>query len=355
VPRKGNKKHRPFEETSDPWGLVSLMRLYIEWRAARNYSATAAANVEGTLSELILWCQERAVTRASEVTRPMLEAYQRALFHKRRDDGRPLSFRTQAWKITHIRGWFRWLARNNYIPANPAADLVLPRMPHRLPHDHFSIDEAEKVLGVPDVGTPFGLRDRAILETFYSTAIRRRELAGLKLQDVEFTRGTVFVRQGKGQKDRIVPIGDRALGWIQRYLDDARPTITGPDDESFLFLSYKGTPLHPDVLTTFVRRTIEAAGIKKPGACHLFRHTAATAMLENGADIRFIQEMLGHALISTTQIYTQVSISKLKAVHAATHPAGKAAIRAAAEEIEEPGPEQEEGIAEAVPDSPKGV
>ena len=327
MPKKGARKAWAFEETTDPWGLVALSRLFLEWREARNYSETTRQTIEGTLSELVVWCHERGIRKASEVTRPILEAYQRALFRRRKPDGSPLSFRTQSWKVSHIRTWFRWLARQNYIPANPAADLVLPRVQHRLPHEHFSVEEAERVLAVPDVGTPMGLRDRAILETFYSTAIRRRELGSLKVSDVDFGHRTVYVRQGKGKKDRMVPIGLRALAWIRKYLDDARPSLASADDENLLFLSARGVAIHPDALTTLVRRTIEFAGVAKSGSCHLFRHTAATAMLENGADLRFIQEMLGHALISTTQIYTQVSIAKLQAVHAATHPTGDAAQR----------------------------
>lgn len=330
--RKGSRKAWPFEETTDPWGLVVLLRLFLEWRAARNYSETTRLTIEGTLSELVVWCHERGIRKATEVTRPILEAYQRALFHRRKPDGSPLSFKTQGWKISHIRTWFRWLARNNYIPANPAADLETPRVQRRIPHEYFTIDEAERILSVPDVGTPIGLRDRAILETFYSTAVRRRELGSLKLADVDFVHRTVYVKEGKGKKDRIVPIGLRAIAWIRKYLDEARPSLASADDESLLFLSVRGVAIHPDALTTLVRRTIETAGVTKSGSCHLFRHTAATAMLENGADLRFIQEMLGHSLISTTQIYTQVSIAKLQAVHAATHPAGDAAQRSESKE-----------------------
>jgi integrase/recombinase XerD len=176
---------------------------------------------------------------------------------------------------------------------------------------------------VPDVGDAIGLRDRAILETLYSTGIRRMEVMNLLVYDLDAERGTLMVRQGKGKKDRMVPIGERAIAWIARYVSDARPQLVMPPDEGVLFLTQEGESLSPNRLTQLVRDYVNAAEVGKTGACHLWRHTCATLMLEGGADIRYIQEMLGHVELSTTQIYTQVSIRRLKAVHALTHPSAK--------------------------------
>ena len=162
-----------------------------------------------------------------------------------------------------------------------------------------------------------------MLEVLYSTGIRRSELAHLSVSDVDPGRGTLLVRQGKGRKDRMVPIGARALAWVGRYLDRARPGSAADPDDGTLFLTADGTGLSPDRLTQLVRDHIRASGVGKDGSCHLFRHTCATLMLEGGADIRCIQAMLGHAELSTTAIYTQVSIRTLQAVHAATHPAAE--------------------------------
>lgn len=160
-----------------------------------------------------------------------------------------------------------------------------------------------------------------MLETLYSTGMRRMELIGLKLYDIDVDRGTVMIRQGKGKKDRMIPIGDRALAWIDKYLTEVRPELVAGLDDGVLYLTNLSEPFTPNRLTQLVRNYVQAAGIGKTGACHLFRHTMATLMLEHGADIRFIQEMLGHADVSTTQIYTQVSIRQLKEIHTATHPA----------------------------------
>ena len=147
------------------------------------------------------------------------------------------------------------------------------------------------------------------------------ELINLKLFDIDTERGTVMVRQGKGKKDRMIPIGERALKWIEKYQVEVRPSLTMPDDEGTLFLTNLSQAFTANRLTQMVREYIDMADIGKRGSCHLFRHTMATLMLENGADVRFIQAMLGHVSLETTQIYTQVSIRKLKDIHTATHPA----------------------------------
>jgi hypothetical protein len=142
------------------------------------------------------------------------------------------------------------------------------------------------------------------------------------------------VRQGKGKKDRMVPIGERAIAWLARYLNDARPQLVLPPDPGTLFLTQEGEEISRHRLTQLVRDYVQRADIGKTGACHLFRHTCATLMLEGGADIRYIQEMLGHVELSTTQIYTQVSIRKLKAVHTLTHPGAKLERAAAGAAVE---------------------
>ena len=178
---------------------------------------------------------------------------------------------------------------------------------------------------------PLGLRDRAVLEVFFSCALRRSELISLWLRDVDFDRGTVFVRQGKGAKDRYVPMGERALFWVRLYVGVVRPGFVNSEFPDRLFLSSAGTPLCPDWLCRKVRQYLARPGIEKRGSCHLLRHTTATLMLEGGADIRYVAEMLGHARLETTQRYTRVSIDRLRAVHAPSHPAAGFNVAMAAE------------------------
>lgn len=333
--RRGEKKLWPFQETTDPRGLVVLMHSYLEAVAARGYSESALRNAEWSLSGFIVFCHERTLLRAGEVTKPVLERYQSHLFNLRKADGQPLSIVHQHSQLTYIKLFFRWLSRQNFILSNPASEIELPKLPIRLPRNVLSIEEAERILAVPDLTNPLGLRDRAILETFYSTGLRRRELAHLKLYDIDFTRGTLMVRQGKGRKDRVVPIGERALAWIEKYLTDVRPHLAVEPDDGTLFLAVKGGPFNPDVLTSMVRGYVDASEVGKKGSCHLFRHATATLMLEGGADVRYVQEMLGHAGLNTTQIYTRVSIAKLKEIHTATHPGAR--LKKAAQADDEDG------------------
>lgn len=219
-----------------------------------------------------------------------------------------------------MKAFFKWLSRQNHILYNPASELELPRMERRLPRFILNVREAEAVLAQADLATPIGIRDRAIMETLYSTGIRRMELIRLHLTDIDAERGTVMVRQGKGKKDRMIPIGARAIAWIDKYRDDVRPDLACGADDGTLFITTLGEAFAPNRLTQLVRNYVDAAETGKKGACHLFRHTMATLMLEGGADIRYIQAMLGHAELSTTQLYTQVSIRTLKQIHTATHP-----------------------------------
>lgn len=303
--------------------LQQLLERFLRSLLMRNYSEYTVRNRRGHLMVFVRWAEARGVAAPTEVTRAMLESYRRHLFHYRSDNGKPLSFRTQRHRLEPLRGWFRWMAREGLIELSPAAELELPRLDFRLPKAVLTPEEAERVLAQPDPGDVFGLRDRAILETLYSTGMRRLELRRLKVWDLDPERGTVMIRQGKGAKDRMIPIGGRAAQWIARYLGQARPSLAVEPDDGALFLSATGEDLSESYLSGLVAGYVDRAEIGKRGACHLFRHTCATVMLEGGADVRYIQQLLGHADLKSTQIYTHVSVRQLKAVHQATHPAEK--------------------------------
>lgn len=332
MPARGQRKPKPvIGDPTDPRGMARLVADYLEWMLVQNYSERTVEGREKHLRRFIRWCEERGLVRPTEITKPILERYARWLFHYRKEDGHPLSFGSRFGILLAVRMFFRWLGRNNHILSNPASELEMPRREKRLPRAVLSIQEAEMVINLPDTREPLGIRDRAILETFYSTGMRRMELVNLHLSDVDSERGTVIVRQGKGKKDRMIPIGERALVWIEKYLTEVRPSLVVEPDDATLFLTKDGTPLVADHLSNTVKRYVDAAELGKTGACHLFRHTMATLMLEGGADIRYIQQMLGHSRLETTDVYTQVSIRTLKAVHAATHPARVARVAAGAQ------------------------
>jgi integrase/recombinase XerD len=305
----------------DPSGLAAYVLRYLEWLQVHNYAAPTVQNRQSYLGAFVAWCTERGLATPREITKPILERYQRSLYTHRKANGEPLTFRAQHARLIPVRAFFKWLARQNYLLYNPASEIELPRLEHRLPKHVLTKSEVEQVLAQPDITESMGLRDRAILEVFYSTGMRRSELMGLGLFDLDRERGTVMIRQGKGKKDRMIPIGERAVAWIDRYQTQVRPELVVERGNTTLFLTQAGEAFTPDRLTQLVRGYVNAADTGKTGSCHLLRHTMATLMLENGADIRYIQAMLGHAELSTTQIYTQVSIRKLKEIHSATHPA----------------------------------
>lgn len=281
-------RYRPPAEEVDPAGLLAAVGQFCEWLAIRNYSPRTITGYESHLLAFVAWAAERGVTRPTEVTLPMLEHYQRALFYRRRPNGQPLSVRAQVGHLVALRAMFRWLAKQRRILYDPASALELPRTRRLLPRGVLSVEEVETVLAGCDIATLDGLRDRAIMETLYSTAIRAQEAAGLSVFDLDVARGTVHVRAGKGQRERMVPIGDRAIGWVDRYLTDVRPQLATSVDDHALFVTGRGRRFTAKRLSHLVRPYVDAAGITKPGACHLFRHTAATLMLEGGADLRYV-------------------------------------------------------------------
>jgi len=311
---------------SEPTAVFAeLLREHLAWLAARGYARTTLEARRRHLRRFLAWLEAHGVTHVRQVTLPVLERYRLALHHRRKRDGTPLAWGSQTQILLAVKGFFKWLTRTRRLAANPAAELELPRRRHRLPRDVLTAAEAEAVLAQPDVSTSLGVRDRAILELLYSTGIRRAECCALQLPDVELGRGSLLVRQGKGGRDRYVPLGERAADWLTQWMTERARYTVEPDDVNlgWMFLTQRGRPIRPKRLSALVRAYVERAGLGKTGSCHLFRHTMATLMLEAGADIRHIQAILGHAQLSTTAVYTRVSIRQLQEVHRRTHPARK--------------------------------
>ncbi|MFN4874207.1 MAG: tyrosine-type recombinase/integrase [Akkermansiaceae bacterium] len=254
-----------------------------------------------------------------------LEDYQLFLHQYRSPrTGKPLVINTQLARLGCVRRFFAWLCRAGIIPANPAADLDLPRKQLRQLPKCLNEKEILCLLAVPNPTDPsFGLRNRTILELFYASGIRRSEMINLDVGDYDPTTQTIHIRKGKGGKSRLAPIGERAASWMDRYLSESRPLFDHLPNETALFISGYGTRITSGYLGTWVKKLMLRCGIDKTGSCHLFRHSCATDMHRGGADIRYVQEMLGHTRMETTQIYTHVNINELAAVHARTHPHGR--------------------------------
>lgn len=321
---RGNKKSgRPSQpdnlDRTDPDGLNVLADSHLESLRMRNHTERTVSSRRYALILFLKWAQERDLRKPEQITCSILTSYQRHVWNHRKKNGQPLAIGTQLSRLCAMRSLFKWLYRQEIIAGDPSALLELPKEEHRLPEETLSEPEVANILAVPDINDPLGIRDRALLELLYSTAIRRTEAANLEIRDISRDRQTVHVRKGKGGKDRYVPIGKRALEWLERYLDEVRPLLQVDFEDQALFLSGYGHGISSGSLGNIVRKAVSEA-LNRPGSCHLLRHACATHMLEHGADSRVIQQLLGHAKLETTQIYTEVSIRLLREVHGKTHP-----------------------------------
>lgn len=301
--------------------MQEIREQFLEYLKIKGYAEGTITLARKSLKYFLDWCKEREITTPHQISHASVLRYQKYLcYYRNEKTGKGLARYTQHQRLHAIKSLCQWLVRVGILSANPAAQIEYPSRDKRLPQNILTAEEVEKILDQVDVSTASGMRNRAMMETFYSTGIRRQELIETKLEDIDWQRGILRIRKGKNRKERIIPIGERALKWIERYLREARKYIAKDPDEGYLFLNILGDPLSPSYITTIAHRALKKAGIEKSGSCHIFRHTAATLMLENGADIRYIQEMLGHAWLITTQVYTKVMPNKLKEVHEKTHP-----------------------------------
>lgn len=231
-----------------------------------------------------------------------------------------LSTRTLARNLAAVRGYHLYLIRDGAAAGDPTANLETPRGWARLPKT-LTADEVESLLAQPDTRTAVGLRDKAMLELLYATGLRVSELVGIKVQDIDLERGHLTVI-GKGSKERMVPIGDVAAAAVNAYLERGRPALLGGRESEALFISSHRRQITRQMFWERIKSCARTAGIPRSISPHTLRHSFATHLLDNGADLRAVQAMLGHADISTTQIYTHVSRERLRQIHEKYHPRG---------------------------------
>jgi integrase/recombinase XerD len=231
-----------------------------------------------------------------------------------------LKARSTARWLSCLRGYYKQAIRKGRMPSDPSLGIAAPKLGRALP-GVLSAREVESLLAAPEVNEPVGLRDRAMLELLYASGLRISELVNLPMVALNVRQGVVRV-VGKGDKERLVPVGAVALGWLRRYVESARPRLSYRHQTAALFLSNRGEAMTRQNFWYAIKRYAEIAGIHKAISPHTLRHAFATHLLDNGADLRAVQMMLGHADLSTTQIYTHVAHARLKALHARHHPRG---------------------------------
>lgn len=301
--------------------LEILSREFIEWLQMRGYSETSFPSYRRHLAGFTAFLKNEEITHIEEITPRTIYNYQTHLFYSKKKNDEPLSILTQSSALAVVKTFFEFLVLTDRLSVDPSANLVLPKKPDSLP-EVMTREEVERLLEEPDTKDIIGFRDRTILEVLYITGMRNSEACQLALVDVDFKNEEMRIRQGKGKRDRIVPLGEYALEYLREYVLTARPRLAGRRREpaAQLFLSKTGNKLTPGALNTLVKHHAKKAGLTKNVTAHTLRHTCATHLLQGGADIRYIQELLGHTSLESTQIYTRVEISDLKEIHRQYHP-----------------------------------
>jgi len=280
----------------------------------RGLSTAYQLSVQQTLDKLLPWAEKQGHQGWRDLGSDDLTAFLSQL----RSGGLEASSLRIA--IVHLKIFYRFLIKRNYVEADPAEPLLAPKAAAKLP-DTLNAEIIANLLASIDPDQTLGRRDLAILELFYSSGLRLSEICQAKFETLDLEDNFLRVT-GKGNKTRLVPVGGRAKEALQSYLTSERPSLVKPKTSSHIFLSIRGGPLSPDRVRQIVKERAKRAGIDQNIYPHLLRHSFATHLLENGADLRVIQELLGHADISTTQIYTHVDQKRLKAVHKNFHPRG---------------------------------
>ena len=306
--------------------LELLRRRFGEWLAACNYAVRTREEYDRSVRDFVEWLgQETEIEGINEALPQHLHQYQMALCQGgAKEGGRILSVSTQAKRLAAIKTWFEWMASEQMLAFNPASALQMPKVPRGLPRDVLTQEEARMLLESTPIEKARDVRDRAMLEVLYGSGIRREETLSLTIYDADLVTGSLRIEMGKGRQTRIVPLTQSAIAALKLYLEEVRPQWAGEAGGTVLFVSSRsGRALSDNDLLRIVRKAARRAGIKKRVTPHTLRHACATHLLQEQADIRQIQKLLGHRKLSTTEIYTRVEISDLQQVIARCHPREK--------------------------------
>lgn len=297
---------------SEPQALIDqfLDALWME----RGLSENTLSAYRSDLSQFGQWLGEEGAGTLLEVRREQIQGYLAHRLECRR------SPRSTARLLSSLRRFYTWLRREQRVAEDPTALIEAPRLGRSLPRS-LSETEVEALLQAPDTATPKGLRDRCMLEVLYATGLRVSELVNLQVAQLNSQQGVVRVT-GKGQKERLVPLGEEALGWLQRYLQEVRPGVLNGKVADAVFLSNRRQSMTRQTFWHLIKGYARQAGIEKPLSPHTLRHAFATHLLNHGADLRVVQMLLGHSDLSTTQIYTHIARARLQELHAQHHPRG---------------------------------
>ncbi len=284
-------------------------------KVEKNLTKNTISSYKNDLNVFLKYMEDIGIKDLSEISSENISSF----FLSLKNLG--LNERSSARYFSSIRGFFKYLIKNDYLESSPIEKMKAPKISRKLP-TVLSVDEINLLLNSPSTEDKFGIRDKAILEVFYACGLRVSELINLKIVDLFLNENLIKVF-GKGRKERLVPIGSTAMACIENYLLQSRPFLKkNLQSENYLFLNNRGKKFSRMGIWKIVKRYVEMSNIKKEIHPHTFRHSFATHLIEGGADLRSVQEMLGHSDISTTQIYTHIDRDYIKKVHKMYHPRG---------------------------------
>jgi site-specific recombinase XerD len=313
--------------------MDNLNELVFAFKQHLHAHGRSPATVELYTDQAGCFLKSLSTSDIRQITKSHIEAYIAGLYEHRTIEGKPYSTGTLCVKVRAVKRLFEYLEAANIIFINPAESIHEPQKDKTLPRHVLTAKEMQKLLDQPNLALMTGIRDRAILEVFYATGIRLEELCALTVFDADLAGGMIRVNKGKGGKDRVVPMGRHAVKCLREYITKARPRLTKKNRKTrHLFVNYYGNPLSSQVVGIMIRTCARKAGLKRKVTAHCLRHTFATALVKNGADIRAVQKMLGHVDLKTTGQYIRSLGLDIKAVHQKTHPrerdkANKEAVR----------------------------
>ncbi len=303
--------------------MKHFVQQFLDHLEVRNYSARTVGDYGYHLNLWLQFLGERKIAELPRIVEATLADFQRWLYYHPTRRGAVRGVLNQNTVLAALKSFFRFLKNEGLVLHDPAAALEYARQPKCLPRNVLTQQEARQILERIDTSTPLGKRDRAILEVFYATGIRKEELRNLTLGDLNLGDGLLRITLGKGARDRVVPLGHVAVTALESYLELTRPELLGAGHTDRLFISYRGNPLDPHTLGSLVTKHAQAAQIEKHVTPHVWRHTCATHLVQNHANLRHVQDLLGHRSLSTTERYLRLTITDLKEAHAKFHPREK--------------------------------
>ncbi len=300
--------------------LNNFKNEYLEYLKIRNYAELSIKSVEHSLRYFIDYVLKSNITEPEGITENHIQSYQKYRYYYENKSGKQDSAHTQNTHVSRIRQWFRYMRKNGYINYNPAEEIEFIREPKKVIKIALTDQEVRKILRQPDINTLRGYRDRTILEVLYATGVRRNELCKFKLKDVYLQEGLLKVEQGKGKKDRMVPIGKVAEKYLEQYIKFVRLELLRDAKSEYLFISEMKRGLSKDRVSEIVSYYAKQAGIDKEVTAHTLRRTCATEMIRRKANVMHVSRLLGHEKLESIKPYCDLTIIDLKKAHEKYHP-----------------------------------